>query len=680
MKNRVSFLFRFCDILAETHTPPRTIEFELNLSGCGDVLMAKVATPNSVHHSSGRIGLGPPKGGSGSGGSMVNLKRKTPSELRGEQLKRASAVGHTESVVDHTDESPPPLDGFSSNKTTKVDNGFKKPGLSRTSRYTDTRVDELFPAKKSRFKTVSGKENAKENEFLEKTSILKNLSVFANSETTRQQGISRLKNSVASTEVSIDGVLQACQTTEKCSQGKFLSVSELSSAADRSSGLAAPVDMGKTLRGLFALDPNVGNGLAAESSEKRGDLTSAFTGIFFSECHVPGQKAPLDLTLKTSMRVVCSSSVNWIHRSVLCGAIPFEIQNTRVSQGSKILHSWIYPQSVLPPSLISVLSSSTADGELEFLRKRQVDWEESFRNLYYMLRKNICGLFYICTSQFVVMFTGGDSSKRSNCSCNAYISKSTRGLRSLLREHDVCFSMPLCHSKVEQVTTEDLAELSEIEKQNLGQTRRLWSFSDVDNSPESLLVFIGNDQVHGLYDVLLNYRSILTSLSGMDVPVLYSPVPFQNSSLSSPNIKCMEMRRAEHIAASFNGSILKDSESAQRSSDDLCCSIEIKDAFLPPWIISGICALMGSEGRSFEASFVTEPSSLGLNVALKSACEKSESKATGSENMQNCSDTFGISEAVVTSSLQSCSLKGLKYYDGSYTATLSPVTYFHPEY
>ena len=29
--------------------------------------------------------------------------------------------------------------------------------------------------------------------------------------------------------------------------------------------------------------------------------------------------------------------------------------------------------------------------------------------------------------------------------------------------------MPLCHSKVEQVATEDLVELSEIEKQNLGQ-------------------------------------------------------------------------------------------------------------------------------------------------------------------------------------------------------------------
>ena len=34
-------------------------------------------------------------------------------------------------------------------------------------------------------------------------------------------------------------------------------------------------------------------------------------------------------------------------------------------------------------------------------------------------------------------------------------------------------------------------------------------------------------------------------------------------------------------------------------------------------------------------SFVTEPSSIGLNVALKSTCEKSESKAAGSESLQD---------------------------------------------
>lgn len=72
-------------------------------------------------------------------------------------------------------------------------------------------------------------------------------------------------------------------------------------------------------------------------------------------------------------------------------------------------------------------------------------------------------------------------------------------------------------------------------------------------------------------------------------------------------------------------------------------------------------------------SFVTEPRSIGLNVALKSTREKSESKAAGSESLQDCSCTFGVPEAVVTSCLCSCSLKGVKYCNGSYTASLSPV-------
>ena len=38
-------------------------------------------------------------------------------------------------------------------------------------------------------------------------------------------------------------------------------------------------------------------------------------------------------------------------------------------------------------------------------------------------------------------------------------------------------------------------------------------------------------------------------------------------------------------------------------SAGLSYSIEIKDAYIPPWIISSICATMGSEGRSFEARY-----------------------------------------------------------------------------
>lgn len=619
-------------------------------------------------------------GGGGAMKASTGLRRKTPSELRGEQLKQTN-------VIDLLDESPGPLVG-TANDTNEVDNGLKKPEISKNPRYIDTRMDEVFPVKKSRVRMLSGKENAKENNSIEQTGSLKNISLISSLAAKRRHQLLSRESSVAS-EVAKDGVAQVFQSIGKCSQSTFRSVNEISSVSDKSSGLAT-IDMDKALKGLAALDPPAISGSHFDSSERPGDPTSTYSDNFCLECHLPGRKAPLDFTLKTCVRMVSSSPVNRIHRSIISGTMPqftfqfghSEDQNNSHSSvltstshvlSSNVMHSWVYPQSTLPSSLISVLISSAAEGvEMDFLRKRQLAWEDSFRSLYYMLRNNVCNLFYVCTSHFVVMFNGGDSLGRNKRSCNAYISRSTRGLRSMLREHDVCFSMPLCHSKVEQVTTEDLVELSEIEKHNLGQTRRLSSLSDIDNSSQSLLVFSGNKNVHGLYDFLLNYRSFLTSLTAMDVPLLCSPVPFQNAALSAPEVRCMELKRADHIAAPPKGST-KDGECIQGSSAGLCYTIEIKDAYLPPWIICSVCAVMGSEGRSFEASFITEPTSVGLNVALGATCEKSDSQAAAGEGLQESSFAFGIPEAIVTPSLCSGLLKGLKYDNGSYTASLSPI-------
>ncbi|QHO28155.1 uncharacterized protein DS421_7g214240 [Arachis hypogaea] len=254
-------------------------------------------------------------------------------------------------------------------KDAEMDNVDKRPGMLRSPKYTNKRVDEVFSARKSKFGVVSGKENAKENPSLEKTttSNLKNVLVFSTSAAKRQQGSSCMENSATSGEVNND-------------------------AADKSSGLTA-VDVGKALRGLAAPKPCARTGLAADSTERCGDMISSFAANSISEYHILGQKAPLDLTLKTGMRVISSSSLNWVHRSLTHHIKPkFSFppctttgQNVRGSQGFKVLHSWMYPQSILPPSLTSVLSSSTADAELEFLRKRQVAWEESFQDLYYML-------------------------------------------------------------------------------------------------------------------------------------------------------------------------------------------------------------------------------------------------------------------------------------------------------
>ncbi|MBA0793387.1 hypothetical protein Gohar_017797 [Gossypium harknessii] len=304
---------------------------------------------------------------------------------------------------------------------------------------------------------------------------------------------------------------------------------------------------------------------------------------------------------------------------------------------SNALHSWIYPQSTIPPSLISVLMSVAADG--------------------------------VCTSHFVVMFAAADGSGGSR-SYHAYISQSTRGLRSSLKEQDVSFSMPLCHSYVEHVTTEDLLELSEIEKHNLGQTRRMNSFSDVDNTPQSLLAFSGKENVHGLYEILLNYRSFLTFLNTADVPLLYSPVPFQHAALSVPEVRCMEIKRPDRGAALPHGSILKDSCSMPNSSAGLCYSIEIKDSYIPPWIISNMCAQMVSKGQSFEASFTTEHTSVGLNIGVGAVCEIGDSSEATQETIGYAFDIPGV---MVSPHLNSGLVKGLKYCNDAYIVSLTPL-------
>jgi len=79
---------------------------------------------------------------------------------------------------------------------------------------------------------------------------------------------------------------------------------------------------------------------------------------------------------------------------------------------------------------------------------------------------------------------------------NAYVSRPTKGLRSLLKEHDISFLLPLCCSEVEQMSREDLVELSEIEKHNLGWAKHSGSMPYLDNSPHSSLPFNGNDSVN----------------------------------------------------------------------------------------------------------------------------------------------------------------------------------------
>uniref|UniRef100_A0A7N0UWM1 Uncharacterized protein n=1 Tax=Kalanchoe fedtschenkoi TaxID=63787 RepID=A0A7N0UWM1_KALFE len=166
-------------------------------------------------------------------------------------------------------------------------------------------------------------------------------------------------------------------------------------------------------------------------------------------------------------------------------------------------------------------------------------------------------------------------------------------------------------------------------------------------------------------------RSHLSTLMSADVPMLYSPVLFQNASLHIPEIQCKEMKKLDHNALSHKGLSMKNGGEQDILSGAACYSIEVRDMYLPPWFACNLFAILGSDGRDFDASFTTESSSVGLNVALETLTEKSEEAKV--ECLKDGISTFGISDAVVAPELCSAVLKGLKYCNNSFSASLTLV-------
>lgn len=639
-----------------------------------------MAMPGSLTSNTHPFGVGGGDASKLQAGSAP-IKRKTPSELRSEQLKRKCSMEVGNGSDGH-------FVGTEKSSSGTV-HGVKNLEALRNTKYVDTRLDEVYPARKSNI-TRKHTGNVKDNYSRGQNNNSKSPPFRSDLDDKSLPQVSCPNDSVASAPTSKDNKIkgQSRHTTDKCSQNTFLNVAVLSKGNENSCGQLT-LDMNSVLKGLGRDAPTTSKSLS-ESLDQLNNIQVANSGRFRSNFQISGHKTPIDLTLKSSLRLVSSSSVNWCHRlitnSTFYGITQFMPQigssgnqshcNTSGSTTaaevlfSKALHSWVFPQSSLPPSVISALNLTSSRGELDFLSKRQMAWEDSFRSLYYMLRKSLCNIFYVFTSQFVVMFTAGHIQGKTERSCNAFMSRSTTGLRSLLKEHDISFSMPLCLSEVEQATMEDLVELSEIGKHNVGQTRHLNSMSGVDNNSQSLLAFSEKD-VHGLYEFLLNYRSFLISLNGVDVPVLYSPVPFQSASLFAPEVKCRELKTVDAVVSCLSGSSLED-VTAEGSVAGVCYSIEIKDTIIPPWTISGLCAAMGADGRSFGASFTDEPAAVGLNVAFDSVSSNCDIEPNESD-LPKIDCPFGVSEAVIVPYLRSATLSGLKYSNGSYTAALSPV-------
>ncbi|CAD5176422.1 unnamed protein product [Musa acuminata subsp. malaccensis] len=234
---------------------------------------------------------------------------------QGEQLKRRNAQVIGEKTL-------PPLLASDSVKS----NAIRRSEQLKIPRYITTRVKEVYPVKKSseRCRVFNGDEKAK---------VSSTISGFSNDvpspaaslpaegePSILRENPSLINKSEGSDQSARDISEQGFRTIEKCRQNVLRNVVQLH-MGDENLTNCAKIDMEKALRGLVAREiPSTSVSLAVSSGIVGGFPTNSSSSSF-SEFEIPGSRVPCDFTLKTTLRLVSSSSVKWCHR--LCASPAF---------------------------------------------------------------------------------------------------------------------------------------------------------------------------------------------------------------------------------------------------------------------------------------------------------------------------------------------------------------------
>ncbi|XP_020520766.1 uncharacterized protein LOC18430617 isoform X1 [Amborella trichopoda] len=172
-------------------------------------------------------------------------KRKTPLELRGEQLKRKQ-------FGDPVEGSSSPLFGGDC----EIRHGQKKAESTKTPRYIDTRVDDVFPVKKfNDLLRIHSEKQKKTFAHLNQENALSARGIILKSPFEACHLAVKKEGPLPCTSGSHSG--------QKCSESTFRSVAELSRGSE-ASGNPLDFDMDKALKGLgtynlFTVFPMIAN-------------------------------------------------------------------------------------------------------------------------------------------------------------------------------------------------------------------------------------------------------------------------------------------------------------------------------------------------------------------------------------------------------------------------------------
>ena len=177
---------------------------------------------------------------------------------------------------------------------------------------------------------------------------------------------------------------------------------------------------------------------------------------------------------------------------------------------------------------------------LQLLARRWSEWEQSLRSVYYQLRNGTIHHFYVLAQHSTLLFLASPAASATPSSPAIVFSRSTASIRASLTTLGVRYTAPYA-----KATDKSSGETDEAAADNGGarlpkgvrivkETAR----REDDGLVSSLLVVTGRDDVHGVFDWLLNAERRVD-----DVPQLLCDRPFLHAVLAECEVERVDAAR-----------------------------------------------------------------------------------------------------------------------------------------
>lgn len=296
---------------------------------------------------------------------------------------------------------------------------------------------------------------------------------------------------------------------------------------------------------------------------------------------------PVDWSLKTRLRVTSDKPFPWSERLttaeeasgvtgfVRChslegeGDVEYALDTSPRAQLHHCCQLWMHPcvswLKMFPRhgSQVTISSSQGVALDANAQKALQMEWTNSLRSVFNLLRARQCPYFYFCAPTFTVLFRAAGIDGISNI--HALLTPTTVGLRESLRCEGVDFTTPLLQEKDGDLEAADREEMQRTlldedevfddeepmswlhsvgiaseefaSKMATNKVNTDPSFAN-DNLPKSL-IYVEDCSVQALFNFLLNSKTCTSAtgiLAGVP-PTLLSPVAFLGASLQSLKVQ-----------------------------------------------------------------------------------------------------------------------------------------------